>query len=114
MNLYITGTPLGNLDDMSVRAVKTLKEVEDKIDASEKAKVQTAIDNLKEKLKGTDTEAIKAATEELSKAFFEISQKIYQNTQQQPGADANQGSGKAPGGEDYVDADYTEVNDDNK
>lgn len=28
MNLYITGTPLGNLDDMSVRAVKTLKEVD--------------------------------------------------------------------------------------
>jgi len=103
-----------NADQMVYQSEKTLKEVEDKIDASEKAKVQTAIDNLKEKLKGTDTEAIKAATEELSKAFFEISQKIYQNTQQQPGADANQGSGKAPGGEDYVDADYTEVNDDNK
>ncbi|MBQ3379939.1 MAG: molecular chaperone DnaK [Clostridia bacterium] len=104
-----------NADQMVYQSEKTLKEVDDKLDAGEKAKVQAAIDNVKEKLKGTDSDAIKAATEELSKAFFDVSQKIYQNAQ--PTGDqggASSSGGKAPGGEDFVDADFTEVNDDKK
>jgi molecular chaperone DnaK len=105
-----------NADQLVYQSEKTLGEVSDKLDANDKAKVQSAIDNVKEKLKGTDTDAIKAASDELSKAFFDISQKIYQNAQpagDQGGASA-QGGGKAPGGEDFVDADFTEVNDDKK
>ena len=103
-----------NADQLVYQSEKTLGEVSDKLDDNEKAKVQSAIDNLKEKLKGTDIEAIKTATDELSKAFFEISQKIYQNTQSDSGAGAGQNGGKAPGGENFVDADYTEVDDDKK
>ncbi|MBR2743133.1 MAG: molecular chaperone DnaK [Clostridia bacterium] len=107
-------------DQMVYQSEKTLKDVDDKLDAAEKAKVQSAIDNVKEKLKGTDSAAIKTATDELSKAFFEVSQKIYQNAQPSgdqggpSGAGAGMGGGKAPGGEDFVDADFTEVNDDKK
>ena len=55
-----------NADQMVYQAEKTLGEVGDKISADEKAKVQAGIDKLKETLKGEDTAAIKAATEELT------------------------------------------------
>jgi molecular chaperone DnaK len=70
---------------------------------------------LKEALKGTDAQAIKAATEELTKAFYAVSEKLYSAQGGQPGPDmggANFG-GAAPGGDpDVVDADFEVVDDD--
>ena len=74
-------------------------------------------------MKGTDTAAIKTATEELTKVFYDISSKLYQQANPQGGAaDAGQaggaaGNGGAQGGndgQDYYDADYQVVDDDNK
>ncbi len=70
-----------NADQLVYQSEKTLGEVADKLDASEKEGVQQAIDKLKESLKGTDIEAIKTCTDELSKKFFEVSSKVYQSTQ---------------------------------
>jgi molecular chaperone DnaK len=56
---------------------------------------------VKEALKGTDTEAIKAANEELTKAFYDISSKIYQANAGQPGPDGTQQHD-----DNTVDADY--------
>ena len=85
----------------------------DKIPADEKAKVQSGIDKLKETLKGQDTAAIKAATEELTQAFYAVSEKLYQRSAPQGGAQAGPDAG-AQGGQQYYDADYKVVDDDNK
>ena len=102
-------------DQMVYQAEKTLGEMGDKIPAEDKSKVQAGIDNLKEKLKGEDTAAIKAATEELTQAFYAVSEKLYQQTGAQ--GDPNMGGqagGADQGGQQYYDADYKVVDDDDK
>ncbi len=102
-------------DQMVYQAEKTLSEVGDKVPESEKAPIQAGIDKLKEKLKGEDSDAIKAATEELTQQFYKMSEKLYQQqapqgdgAAQQPGADAG-----AQGGQ-YYDADYKVVDEDDQ
>ena len=98
-------------DQLVYEAEKTLGEVGDKIPAEEKSAVEAGVNKLKEALKGTDTETIKAATEELKQLFYQMSEKIYQQQapQGQEGG-AQQQSGAADGG--YYDADYKVVDDD--
>ena len=88
----------------------------DKVSAEEKAPVEAAISKLKEAMKGTDVAAIKAATEEVQKAFYAVSEKLYQNAAPQGDANAAAGAagaGQQAGGNDdgVVDADYEEVKD---
>ena len=71
---------------------------------------QAQIDKLKETLKGDNTDAIKADTEALQQAFYKIAEKIYAQTQQNPG-DPN-AAGVDPTA-DNGGADYTVVDDDN-
>ena len=100
-------------DQLVYQAEKTLGEVGDKIPESEKAPVQAGLDKLKETLKGEDTDAIKAATEELTQLFYKMSEKLYQ--QQAPQGDPNMGGqpgGDPNGGQQYYDADYKVVDDD--
>lgn len=104
-------------DSMVFQAEKTLKDLGDKIESGDKSKVEAEIEKVKEALKGTDTEAIKKATEDLQKAFYEISEKIYkQNPQaeQNPDMGANPGAGAAGGAENVYDADYKVVDEENK
>ena len=111
-------------DQMVYQTEKTLEEMGDKISAADKAPVEAALGKLKETLKGNDTQAIKDATEELTKAFYAVSEKLYgqQGGQAgQPGPDmggANFGGqaqqGGSDAGPDVVDADYTVVDDDKK
>ncbi len=98
-----------NAADQTVyQTEKTLNELGDKLSDSDKASVQAAVDKLKEEMKGSDTAAIKAATEEVQKAFYAVSEKLYQQTgaQGQP-QQPQQGSGN--GSDDVVDADYESV-----
>ena len=100
-------------DQLVYQAEKTLGEVGDKIPESEKAPVQAGLDKLKETLKGEDTDAIRAATEELTQLFYKMSEKLYQ--QQAPQGDPNMGGqpgGDPNGGQQYYDADYKVVDDD--
>ena len=103
-------------DQMVYQSEKTLSEVGDKLPESEKAPIQAGIDKLKETLKGEDTDAIKAATEELTQLFYKMSEKLYQ--QQAPHGDAGQaGAQGGPTGDQggqYYDADYKVVDDDDK
>ena len=102
-------------DQMVYQAEKTLSEVGDKLPESEKAPIQAGIDKLKETLKGEDTDAIKAATEELTQAFYKMSEKLYQQQAPQGDAAAQQPGGDtgAQGGQ-YYDADYKVVDDDDQ
>ncbi len=94
-----------NAADQTVyQTEKTLNELGDKLDASDKANIQAAVDKLKELNKGTDVAAIKQATEEVQKAFYAVSEKLYQQT----GAQGQQPPQGNPG-DDVVDADYESV-----
>jgi len=98
-------------DQMVYQSEKTLSEMGDKIPADDKAKVQAGIDKLKETLKGQDTDAIKAATEELTQAFYAVSEKLYQQANPQD-AGAQPGPDAGAAGGQYYDADYKVVDED--
>ena len=101
-----------NAADQTVyQTEKTLNELGDKIDATEKASIQAAIDKLKEVNKGNDVAAIKAATEEVQKAFYAVSEKLYQQTGAQGAQGGAQGGAQSnqPGDDGVVDADYESV-----
>ena len=103
-------------DQMVYQTEKTLQEMGDKLDAADKAEVEGKLESLKKALQGSDTAAIKSATDELTQAFYKISEKLYQ----QPGAQAGgpdmggQQPGGDNGGQQYYDADYEVVDDDKK
>ena len=101
---------------MVYQAEKTLNEMGDKIPEGDKASVQSAVDKLKETLKGDDTAAIKADTEALQQAFFAVSEKLYQQAggPQASGPDMGGQPGGGQGGQQYYDADYKVVDDDDQ
>ena len=106
-------------EQLVFQSEKSLSDLGDKVDAADKSAAEAEINKVKEALKGTDSQMIKAASDELSKKFGEIAQKVY--AQQAPqGNAANMGGGFAGGaqqgnngaaGGDFVDADFTEVKD---
>ncbi len=98
-----------NADQLVYQSEKTLGEIGDKVEQADKDAVQAEIDKVKEALKGTDNDQIKAATEALQQKFYEISTKLYSqaNPQGQPGADAGQQTGA--NGENVYDADFTDT-----
>ncbi len=99
-----------NADQMVYQTEKLLSEDGDKFSADDKSALETKVSALKEALKGDNTDAIKSAQEDLTNKFYEVSQKLYQQTQQAQGApqgDPTQGAGGADEG--YTD--YTEVDD---
>ncbi len=90
-----------NMADQTVyQTEKTLSELGDKISEEEKQTIQVAVDKLKEVNKGTDVAAIKEATEEVQKAFYAVSEKLYKNAAPQ---------GEQPADDGVVDADYETV-----
>lgn len=118
-------------DQMVYQCEKLLSESGDKLSDDDKAKLNPAIDALKEALKGEDINLIKSRQEELTKIFYEISEKIYKANAPQgdagaqggpsdPGAGFNPGAGAqggpqgpqggANGENGYYDANYTDVN----
>ncbi len=98
-------------DQMVYQTEKTMADLGDKISADEKSDLETKLNALKEAVKTDNTDDIKAKMEDLQKRFYEISTKIYQEAQAQ--AQAN-GSAESPKNDDFVDADYKEVDDENK
>ena len=73
-------------DQMVYQTEKTLNEMGDKIPEGEKAPVLAAVEKLKEAQKGSDLQAIKSATEEVQKAFYAVSEKLYQNAARPAGS----------------------------
>ncbi|MBP3300744.1 MAG: molecular chaperone DnaK [Clostridia bacterium] len=71
-----------NADQMIYQCEKSMNDMGDKLSAEDKAPVTEQIEKLKETVKGNDTAAIKADTEELQQRFYKIAEKIY--AQQQP------------------------------
>lgn len=103
-------------DQILYQTEKTLEEMGDKLDDAERAEIESKKEALKTALQGTDTASIKSATEELTQAFYKVSEKMYQQAggaAGDAGFDPTQGApGGGDGGADYYDADYTTVDDD--
>ena len=94
-----------NAESLIYNSQKTLDELGDKVSGEEKAKVQAEIDNVKKTLEGNNVDEIKAATDKLTKVFYEISEKLYS------AANANNANAGAANG---ADATASDVNDDAK
>ncbi|WP_415944850.1 molecular chaperone DnaK [Selenomonas montiformis] len=106
-------------DSFVYQAEKTIKDLGDKADKDQVAKVQAGIDKVKEALKSNDTEAIKKAMEEAQKPLYEMSAAAYQQAQAAGqgaagGAQAGAQESAKKDDDDVVDAEYTEVKDDKK
>ncbi|MCP4633542.1 MAG: molecular chaperone DnaK [candidate division Zixibacteria bacterium] len=111
-------------DQLVYQTEKQLKEYEDKIDADTRAKVQAAVDRLKEILKTDKAEEIKSATEALQQVWHQAASQMYQQQTQQQTGDTSGGNGQGANqqtsddvnGQDSdkksgaVDADYEVVN----
>jgi molecular chaperone DnaK len=111
-----TAEARNNLDSLVYQTEKALADSGD-IDAAAKSSVEQAIAAAKTALEGSDADAMKAATEELTKASHKLAEAMYAKAAQQgaPGADAAGGAGgdaagpKAERKDDAVDADFEEV-----
>ncbi len=112
-----------NAENLVYQCEKALADFGDKVTAEDKAPIEAKCNDLKEALKGTDMEAVKAKTEELQKEFYALSEKVYKNASPEEQAAAQQAAaqaaagmgGQAQGGsgsgndDGVVDADYTEA-----
>ncbi|WP_040948349.1 molecular chaperone DnaK [Gorillibacterium massiliense] len=104
-------------DQLVYTVDKTIKDLGDKVDAAEIDKANAKKEELKKALEGSDIEAIKKASDELTEVVQQLSTKLYeQATQAQQAAqggaeDPQQGN---PGRDNVVDADYTVVDEDDK
>ncbi len=97
-----------NADNLAYQAEKTLGELGDKVSAEDKAAVEKDIAEVKEALKGDDTDRIKAATDQLMQSFQRVGQAVYQQQAQQQAASGGGGE-QAAGGEDGDDVVEGEV-----
>ena len=88
---------------MIFQTEKSMSELGDKITDADKTPVNDAIAKLKETIKGGDTDAIKADTEALQKAFYPIAEKIYKEQAAQGGTD---GGATADGDGNVYGADF--------
>ena len=99
-----------NAENLVYQTEKSLADLGDKVTAEEKAPVNEQLEKLKEALKGDNTDAIKNESEELTKRFYTIAEKLYQNAKPEEGA----APATDENGNPVYDADYKVVDDENE
>ncbi|WP_099204173.1 molecular chaperone DnaK [Scatolibacter rhodanostii] len=101
-----------NAENLCYTAEKLITDSGDKIDEADKTEINSKVAALKEKISGTDVEAIKTSMEELQKSVYAVSEKLYKASapEGQPGVDPSQAGGQVPPAEGEVyDADFKDV-----
>ncbi|BBL71081.1 molecular chaperone DnaK [Methylogaea oryzae] len=102
---------------------KSLHELGDKVDADEKGRIEAAVNELKEAMKGDDKAAIDSKTEALTELSGKLAERLYAQAGGAPGAEGAAGGHQAGGegqadsgakAEDVMDAEFEEVKDDKK
>ena len=95
---------------------KSMKDMGDKLEASEKEKIEAAIKDVEEVMKGDDKDAIDAKSQALAEASHKLAEQMYAQAGQTGGAEAQAAGGEsAPkGDENVVDAEFEEVKDNKK
>ncbi|MEI6603316.1 MAG: molecular chaperone DnaK [Clostridia bacterium] len=101
-------------DTLVYQSEKSIADLGDKLGEEDKTTLQAEIEKVKEALKGTDSEAIKTATEELQKAFYAVSEKVYSQAaaEHQAAGQAGQPGSEGAAQEDVQDAEYKPVDED--
>ncbi|MFD2618257.1 molecular chaperone DnaK [Terrilactibacillus laevilacticus] len=99
-------------DQLIFTTEKTIKDLGDKVNESEKAKAEEAKDKLKKALEASDIEAIKSAKDELQEVVQQLSVKLYEQAAKDAQAAQGQGDAATNKADDVVDAEYEEVKDD--
>ncbi|ECJ9436675.1 molecular chaperone DnaK [Listeria innocua] len=103
-----------NADQLVFTVDKTLKELEGKVEEEEVKKAEAARDELQEALNGEDFEAIKEKTDSLNEIVQNLSVKLYEQAAAEQQAAGGAEGQEAPQNDDVVDAEFEEVNDDDK
>jgi molecular chaperone DnaK len=101
-------------DQLAYQTEKNLKEMGDKIDAGSKSRLETGVGRIREAIKTENENEIKSAMDDLSKSWNEISTKMYEQSQAQPGAGPQPGAEKTAtegGKTEAEDADFEVVDD---
>jgi molecular chaperone DnaK len=106
-------------DQQVYQTEKQLSEMGDKVSADAKAKVEAAVERVKEALQGSSTDEIKSATEALTQVWHQVANELYQQASAQPGGEPGQETGPQPEGEPQkddsaVDAEFEVVDDEEK
>jgi molecular chaperone DnaK len=106
-------------DSMIYSTEKSLKDLGEKVDASTRSTVESAITDLRKVMEQDDVEAIRSKSEALTQSSHKLAEAIYQQSAQseqgQAGAETqDQAAGGSSQDEDVVDADFEEVKDDKK
>jgi len=104
-----------NQGDALVHATeKSLSELGEKVDAQERANIESALSSLKDAVKGDSKETIEAKIKALSEVSASLAQRLYEQ-QQSAQSGAESGEGAAAGGDDsVVDAEFEEVDGDDE
>jgi molecular chaperone DnaK len=105
-------------DNLIHATEKSLKDLGDKVDNDERTRIQGAITDLREAMKGDDKDAIEAKTTALSEAAGNLAERVYAQNQE-PGSNQEQPSGRSAepseaSGDDVVDAEFEEVDENKK
>ncbi|GLO66625.1 MULTISPECIES: molecular chaperone DnaK [Oceanobacillus] len=102
-------------DQLIFTTDKTIKDLDDKVSEEDKQKAESAKDELKQALESGDMEQVKAKKEALEEHVQQLSAKLYEQVQQEAQqASGEQGEESGKQDDDVVDADYSEVDDDDK
>ncbi|MFR9302729.1 MAG: molecular chaperone DnaK [Fenollaria massiliensis] len=104
-----------NADQMIYQTEKLMKDLEGKISEDEKKDIEAKLADLKKASEGSDYDDMKKKTEDLTQAFYKVSEKLYKQNAEAGAAGAEagtQGSEEHKGDDDVVDGDYEVVDDD--
>ena len=106
-----------NADQMVYQTEKLMKDLEGKISEDEKKDIEAKLADLKKVSEGSDYDDMKKKTEDLTQAFYKVSEKLYKQNAEAGAAGAEagaQGSEEHKGDDDVVDGDYEVVDEDDK
>lgn len=106
-----------NADQMVYQTEKLMKDLEGKISDDEKKDIEAKLADLKKASEGSDYDDMKKKTEDLTQAFYKVSEQLYKQSAEAGAAGAEagaQGSGEHKGDDDVVDGDYEVVDEDDK
>jgi molecular chaperone DnaK len=102
-------------DGLVYATEKSLHEYGDKIDSSEKQKIEDAIAALKKAMEGSDADAIKKASDEVTQASHKLAEAVYAKAGQPGGEHPGEAPGEEGGkGEKVVEAEFEELKEDKK
>lgn len=106
-----------NADQMVYQTEKLMKDLEGKISDDEKKDIEAKLTDLKKASEGSDYDDMKKKTEDLTQAFYKVSEQLYKQSAEAGAAGAEagaQGSEEHKGDDDVVDGDYEVVDEDDK